>query len=482
MAGPIIQMLQGLRERRQRRRSGWGGGDAPGMRNIINPLDSQQMSDRSQGVDISSAMPSTRLETRVSEPVAESLATGQLPQPASNSTVTPPAEPQPERRGPFMTAAGSNANPQPMTGSQYPAQYFGQQPGVCTGPNCQQGGGERIINERVTHINGVPVEQLQGQATAPSSPQPSQQAAPGQPQGQQAGAAFDPAQAFSAWQGFVSRGAENPASVDWLGAANAAAAQADNFYKLHHTATSPSWKVYYGQQAAYWQRESFNALKTHMLAQNLAPRQQMAERAMERGSPMAQFRDVNEFLTTPNMDAPPDDRAAFYARTLHPELKDDAQVTAHPDYQEARRRAHAGEIAHHAALAATQGDTESPWGTEDSRAAGASSAWNNAKAYYGGMNLEDASNEIDKVFKPNYLKALTKANAALPRGEQQSAAELRDRAELHSRALLSYLAYDQDPGIGAQRSEAEPQQPAPQKPAAGGAGFFNHSPSLWGGM
>ena len=87
-----------------------------------------------------------------------------------------------------------------------------------------------------------------------------------------------------------------------------------------------------------------------------------------------------------------------------------------------------------------------------------------------------------KVFKPNYLKALTKANAALPRGEQQSAAELRDRAELHSRALLSYLAYDQDPGIGAQRSEAEPQQPAPQKPAAGGAGFFNHSPSLWGGM
>ena len=472
MAGPIIQMLQGLRERRQRRRSGWGGGDAPGMRNIINPLDSQQMSDRSQGVDISSAMPSTRLETRVSEPVAESLATGQLPQPASNSTVTPPAEPQPERRGPFMTAAGSNANPQPMTGSQYPAQYFGQQPGVCTGPNCQQGGGERIINERVTHINGVPVEQLQGQGAAPSSPQPMGQAA-----GQLA-ATPDP----SAWQGFVRDAAEDPARVNWPAMANAAAEEANKFFQMHRDATNPSWKVYYGEQARYWQRESASAFRAAVLAQNLAPRQQMAERAMERGSPMAQFRDVNEFLTTPNMDAPPDDRAAFYARTLHPELKDDAQVTAHPAYQEARRRAHAGEIAHHAALAATQGDTESPWGTEDLRAAGASSAWNNAKAYYGGMNLEDASNEIDKVFKPNYLKALTKANAALPRGEQQSAAELRDRAELHSRALLSYLAYDQDPGIGAQRSEAEPQQPAPQKPAAGGAGFFNHSPSLWGGM
>ena len=103
------------------------------------------------------------------------------------------------------------------------------------------------------------------------------------------------------------------------------------------------------------------------------------------------------------------------------------------------------------------------------------------------MLFRSASNEIDKVFKPTYLKALTKANAALPRGEQQSAAELRDRAELHSRALLSYLAYDQDPEIGEQRSEAAPQQsvpqpPAPQKPAAGGAGFFNHSPSLWGGM
>lgn len=64
MAGPIEQALQSIRQRRDRRRSEWNqgfGGDTPGMRNYINPLDSQSLSDRAQGVDIDEVLPPTQL-------------------------------------------------------------------------------------------------------------------------------------------------------------------------------------------------------------------------------------------------------------------------------------------------------------------------------------------------------------------------------------------------------------------------------------
>ncbi|NBO20274.1 MAG: hypothetical protein EBV03_13845, partial [Proteobacteria bacterium] len=130
MAGPLINLLQGLQQRRQRRRSGWGGGDVPSMRNIINPLDSQDMTDRAQGIDIGSAAPMARLEARMAPP----------PQVAAQED-SEPAEAAPAR-SPFMTAAGSNAKPMPMSNNQYGVrQYIQQQPAQCTGPNCPGGSG-----------------------------------------------------------------------------------------------------------------------------------------------------------------------------------------------------------------------------------------------------------------------------------------------------------------------------------------------------
>jgi hypothetical protein len=484
-------MLQGLRSRRQRRLSGWGGGEAPGMRNIINPLDSQDMADRAQGVDISSAMPSTRLETRISEPMAESFVTSQLPQPAATSTVASPEAqlPQPERRGPFMTAAGSNARPDPVSSSQCGPGGCGVGPSqgldaARYGITLEPGQTLLSVGPEVSRSAGVPAQAM------PSSPQPMGQAAPqqqaaGLPAGQAA-----PASDFDAWGDLLSRGAANPRSVDWLAAAQAAKAKADSFNKLRDTNPDLRWKVFYGNQGAYWDREAFSAVKAHVLAQNLGPRQQMAERAMNKGSIQSQYEDADRFLTTPNMSIRPDDRAAALARLANPKMTPE-EIEASPAYAHYRRIAHAGEIAHGAALAAASEESGYPWGTDESRAENASSAWSAARNYYGSMSIDQAAAEIESHFKPAYLKALVERNESLPPDQRRDEGQLRNDAQVHSQALYSELAYEKDPNLGQEAPAMEqptpqqppaPPQPAPQRPTAGGTGgFFGHSPSLWGG-
>lgn len=470
MAGPLIQLLQGLRARRQRRRSGWGGGDAPGMRNMLNPLDSQDMTDRAQGVDISSSMPATRLEARISEPVADSFATSQLPQPAASTTVAPPHEESPQRRSPFMTAAGSNAVASPMTSSQCG-------PGGCNvGPSA----GLDASQYGITLEPGQTLLRVGPEVSQPGfaaqQPVASTQAASG-------AQTFDPSSTFSAWQGFMKQAVEDPKNTNWAAAGLAAAQQAENFFKLHQTATNPSWKVYYGQQFSFWQRESANAFKAHQLALNLAPRQDMARQAMERGTLKQGFQEAHDFLTTPNMSVRPEDRAMAYATKVNPNLTDE-QLASNPTYQEALRKAYAADIAHSAALSASDSGNFYPWGDEDRRSAGVATAWNDARKYYGGMSLEAASSEIDRHFKPAYGQSLARANSELPPEARMSDAEIRNRVEEHTLALKSILAYDKDPSLGKGEQPAATQGPAQQRqrPAQQSSdGGWLPSVRAWGG-
>lgn len=453
MAGPLIEMLQGLQSRRQRRRSGWGGGDAPGMRDMINPLDSQDMADRSQGVDISSSLPSTRLEASISEPAAESFATSRLPRPAASSTVdAPEAAPQARERSPFMTAAGSNAAADPVSSSQYPSQqqqYFDQQP-TCTGPNCRQGG-ENVISERVTHINGVPVggaQQPAGQAGSPAAatttvgaPQP------------------------DAWSGFTSRFkafADDPKSANWIALANITAEQSEQFNHLANLAPDKSTKHFYRKQALFMGMESLNSVKAAIMQSDAARREALADRSLNQGTLSGQSQDIMGFLTADNPEATPEYRAALFtgrSRQLsgQPKFTSQEEMNSDPEYQNALGVVYAADISRLAVGNAAAGG--SPWGTEEDRKFGRDVAWAAASKRYGQMPFEQAQAEILQRFEPSYRKALSQVNAAKPESERRPQAEINAQSYSAAQQLWSNIYHDQADRQAAQAA-ARPQQPA----------------------
>lgn len=447
-----------------RRRGGWGGGDSPSMRNIINPLDSQDMTDRAQGVDISQAMPSARLETRISEPAAESFATSQLPRAAAPSVAAPaqvaaefdqPSQPS----SPFRTAAGSNAVSSPMQTQQCPG-------GVCpTGPS--MGGGLDWRQYGLTPEPGatlLSVEERPAGSPAPSGAMPAQPGmSVGQPAGMpgQAASGMNLSGGLTPWQGWVRKAAENPQATNWLEAARAAADESQHFAKKSEEAAAPAWKVFYGQQSMYWQKESANAVRAHELQQSLLPRQQMAQQAMDKDSLRSRMTEGYQFLATPDPVLRPSDKAAAFARQFHKDLPDD-QLENTPVYKEAAKVAHAGEVAHLAAIATTADATGYPWGTQEDRQAGKNAAWRAASDRYGAMPIEQAEKEIKERFTPAYRQALMERNATRPSDQRMSEAEIIRKSEDDSQALWSQIYWDQNPDA----DEAAPaQQPAPQ-PAA----------------
>lgn len=146
---PLEKLLAQIRQPRRFRRSeytppGLAGGDSPGMRGTINPLDSQAMADRAQGVDISSVSPPTRLRA---DRLDEDLFDGETP--------VDKGEDGGGERSPFQFAAGSNANPGAVRQTQYQTSEEPQYRMQC-GPNgCQK----------------VPVFSPSAQESAPSLPQ-----------------------------------------------------------------------------------------------------------------------------------------------------------------------------------------------------------------------------------------------------------------------------------------------------------------------
>lgn len=450
MAGPLIEMLQGLQSRRQRRRSGWGGGDAPGMRDMINPLDSQDMADRSQGADISSSLPSTRLEARISEPAAESFATSRLPRPAASSTVeAPEAAPQARERSPFMTAAGSNAAADPVSSSQYPRQqqqYFDQQ-ATCTGPNCRQGG-ENVISERVTHINGVPVG---------GSQQPSSQA--GSPAAPTTAGAVQP----EAWSQFTTQFknfANDPKSANWVALARITADQSEEFNRLANMAPDIATKHFYRKQAIFMGMEAINSVKASIMQADAARREAIANRSIDKDTIAGQSADIMGFLTADNPEATPEYRAALQTgryRQLSglPGFKTLEEMEADTDYQNAVKIAYASDIARLASANAAAG--KGAWGVEEDRNIGMEVAWTAAKKRYGAMPFEAAQKEIESRFFPAYAKSLAQLNQAKPEDQRLPQSDINQQARQASVQLWSHIYHDQK---AKQEAEAasQPQQ------------------------
>lgn len=478
MAGPLIELLQGLRARRQRRRSGWGGGEAPGMRDMINPLDSQAMTDRAQGVDISSSMPSTRLETSFSQPVAESFATAQLPVPAASS-VTPQQDfaPQLEERSPFMTAAGSNATAAPVRGSQCPG-------GVCpTGPAQSFSQGPNLSDYGITLAPGETfggfVGQTQSAPVNPAqvfSPQPAGQPpmAGGQP------AAASPADAWGNYQRSFQAFAADPRNANWLELSRTLAEQADTFQRLSSLATNTSEKHWYKKQAQQFGMEAINSVAAGIKQAEAMRREESATRGRGVTGKLAAAR---EFLATPNGDYGPEERAAIYLGQyrqlagMEP-IASREDILRDPEYRNALGTAYASEVASMAADNSVAGVPV--WGTQEDRDAGLSPAFARAKGYYGSLPFEQAADEINSRFVPAYKKALFAANDALPPEQRRASADIHQQAADAAVMLQSSLYHDQNPDPAPR--PADPVTPATPKPADGGGGFFSFPPQLWGGQ
>lgn len=477
MAGPLINMLQGLRQRRMRRRGGWGGGDSPSMRNLINPLDSQDMSDRSQGVDISSAMPSTKLETRVQP--RESAKPDFLPiQPGAEAAVRdqllPQSQAPSETPSPFMNAAGSNAAPSPVKGAQ------------CGPEGCQVGPSAGLDPSRY----GITLEP--GQTLVRVGPEVSgATASAGPAQAPQASAApsvaggmgqQQSATPLDAWQGFMSVAAQNPQEANWAEASRAALDVARDFYRKFESAATPTEKAIMHGQFTYWAKESSNAYKAHLLAENLKPRQRMAEQAMNRGSLKSQFEDTFSFLSDQTTNADADTRAAIYANKLRTsqglEALPPEQIASDSGYQTARQISNAADIAHSAVLTASANSDLYPWGTPESRDAGEERAFNEAVAFYGAMPWRDAQKQIKKNFIPAYVRSLESLNEARAESGRLSRQKIVELANGAAEDLWSELYHAQNKGED-QPPRAAPQpeqQPAPQRqagpqPAAQGGGW-----------
>jgi hypothetical protein len=488
MAGPLIEMLQGLRARRQKRLAGWGGGGTPGMRDIISPLDSQSMMDRAQGVDISTAMPSTRMQTQFSEPMQESFASAQLPRPEASSTVVEqqmaPDE-GPARRSPFMTAAGSNAVANPTQGSQCPGGVCPTRPpqmqqypiemsqGMPQGmqQSMPQAPQQQGLNPRDYGITLAPGEiltgvgpQQGGSTAAPAQGMPSQQA--GVPMATAAPttvAAAAPAadDQFANFQQSFNRFAEDPANATWVNHAKTAADQANVFLKLSQTAQHPSEKHWYRQAANQWGMEAMNGIKAAIMQSDAQQRRALVERGMNKDTLGGQTEEMINFLTANNPELGPDERAAVYVGkyrqlTGAPAYASEAEMLADPQFKTARSIAHASNIAGMAVNNAAAGGT--PWGDAAARAAGADPAYSKAFAYYGSMPFEAAAQEIQTRLVPAYTRALTTANKSFAPEDRMTPAEVQNAAYLAGVTLQSHLYYAQQP-------EPEPE-PAPQQEAA----------------
>lgn len=123
--GPVLELLGRIKDRRQRRLAGWQhnwhdsieGGESPGMRGQINPLDSQAISDRAQGVEVSEVAPP------------------RAPQAAMSGFVDS-SEPDDEGApaSPFRTAGGSGAKQNPIRQTQNSIEYTK----VCDDSGCRQ--------------------------------------------------------------------------------------------------------------------------------------------------------------------------------------------------------------------------------------------------------------------------------------------------------------------------------------------------------
>lgn len=496
MAGPLIEMLQGLRARRQKRLAGRGGGGTPGMRDIINPLDSQSMMDRAQGVDISTAMPSTKMQTQFSEPMQESFATSQLPRPEASSTVEQQMAPEegPARRSPFMTAAGSNAVANPTQGSQCPGglcptrppQQMQQYPmemtqGLPQGmqqvmpqatpqPAMRQG-----LNPAEYGITLAPGEiltgvgpQQGGSAAAPAQGMISPQA--GVPMATATAAAPTPVEPFTKFQENFKRFAEDPANASWLNHATTSANQANEFFKLSQMAQHPSDKHWYRQAANQWGMEAMNGLKAAIMQSDAQERRAMVERAQNKDTLGGQTGEMINFLTANNPELGPDERAAVYVGkyrqlTGAPAYQNEAEMLADPQFKTARSIAHASTIAGMAVNNAAAGGT--PWGDAGARAAGADPAYSQAFAYYGSMPFEAAAQEIQTRLVPAYTRALTTANKSFAPEDRMSPAEVQNAAYLAGIALQSHIYYAQQPEPDPEPApQQEADKPAPATPPA----------------
>jgi len=479
MAGPLIEMLQGLRARRQKRLAGWGGGGTPGMRDIISPLDSQSMMDRAQGVDISTAMPSTRMQTQFSEPMQESFAASQLPRPEASSTVVEQQmapEEGPARRSPFMTAAGSNAVANPMQDSQC-------EDGFCpTGPQMQQypiemsqgmpqgmqqsmpqAPQQQGLNPRDYGITLSPGEILTrvgppqgGSTAAPAQGMISPQA--GVPMAAAPAAAPVPNEPFAKFQENFKNFAADPANATWLNHATSAADQANAFFKLSQTAQHPSEKHWYRQAANQWGMEAMNGLKAAIMQSDAQQRRALVERGMNKDTLGGQTEEMMNFLTGNNPELGPEERAAVYVgryrqMTGAPAYQTEAEMVADPQFKTARSIAHASNIAGMAVNNAAAGG--SPWGDAAARAAGAEPAYSQALAHYGNMPFEAAAHEIQTRFVPAYTRALTTANKSFAPEDRMTPAEVQNAAYLAGVTLQSHIYYAQQP-------EPAPE-PAPQQ-------------------
>lgn len=478
MAGPLINMLQGLRQRRMRRRSGWGGGNAPGMRNIINPLDSQDMTDRAQGVDISSAMPSTRLETTVQpsasrpdfvpiEPAAEAAVRQQLLPQANQGAAAP------QQKTPFMNAVG-DGGPAPVKEAQ------------CGPGGCPTGAAQGLDPSQY-NITLEPGQTLVRVGPEVSSSKATASAGPAQaPQASAAPSVAGrgvPEVPIQGWQGFLAKAAENPRAVNWGDYALVADQQASRFLDLHQNEANPTYKYKYLTMYEYWRNETANASRALMLNNALEPRQKMAAQAINRGTLQSQFQEVSDFLTTPNMEVGPEDRAAAYAQTLLSKTTGgsipEEQLAAHPTYKKALRKAYAADIAHSAAITASANEALNPFGTAETRGAGMEASWEQANRYYGAMPLEDAIDEIESEFIPAYKRSLASLNEGRLGSDRLSAAEIQAESRRAADMLQAALYHSQNADGGEQVPQqaapqpapARQQAPQPARPASTGGGW-----------
>lgn len=215
MAEPLEQLLAQIRKPRKFRRMGYtapdGGGDSPGMRGSISPLDSQGVSDRAQGIDISSMSPPTRLRA---DRLDEDMFDGATPVNAGSDGGG--------ERSPFMTAVGSNAAPRAAQQTQYRTQC---------GPNgCQKvpvlddgagesattlpqgvslSPGEKFVPGSLRETTAAPAQAMPfSQATTPATLSPA-------PQAQMGMSLIDPAaeQAWSDARNYALSGQAVPAGL-----------------------------------------------------------------------------------------------------------------------------------------------------------------------------------------------------------------------------------------------------------------------------
>jgi hypothetical protein len=215
MAEPLEQLLAQIRKPRKFRRLEYtapdGGGDSPGMRGSISPLDSQGVSDRAQGIDISSMSPPTRLRA---DRMDEEMYDGDTPVNAGDEGGG--------ERSPFMTAAGSNAAPRAARQTQYTQQGQVQYETQCDEGGCRkvpvasrlppgvvEGPGEKYVVDSLRETSSSPSQAMPFAQATTAAPQFAA------PQPQEGMSGIDPAaeQAWSDARNFAMSGQAVPAGL-----------------------------------------------------------------------------------------------------------------------------------------------------------------------------------------------------------------------------------------------------------------------------